>query len=943
MKKTCWWFLFLLLVNFYRVVPAIAADVFSHYRINATLDTSGKMLTGYQKVTLVNTSGNAISEVYFYIYPNREYSPQEKRFMLRYGGYFKVNPFPAGYQKPDYEIANVKAGGQAAAFSIEGEDKTLLKINLAKPLSPDESIEMEMNFSAKIPHAYGRFGWHDDIFALARWYPLLAVLDEQGWQLNPYYPFHRPFFSEAAHYDVTLTVPQQVTVIHSGLEKSVTSVGGEAKEIVMSSEQPIREFTLAASSRYQVKESQGEEVKLKAYYLPGDERHAQLALDNARGMMAYYVELFGGYPYREFSIAPVHLGYGGEQMPNLIFIDARAFRLPGILDRYFDFLISHETGHQWFYNLVGVDAFTEMWLEEGVNSYFLLQYLEKKYGKNEGIIDWPKKMEWLLPNFSFRSARATRYHLIARTNLDRPISGKLSSFQEPSSIFSLTYGKGAGITDMLRYLLGDEAFFNVFKRLFKEYQFKNVTRADLLRLCNEEMKQDYTWFFDQWLDTNKKADFAVAGVRDNEIFLVNKGGVEMPRDLKVTFKDGKQKTMRVERWNEKSEALEMESFYGGIKEVVLDPDERILDIDRTNNVWPRRVNKQIVPLYLPVYEIPVFIPEDAYSWITGPELANGGLGVKSSFQKPYDWNLYGAVDYEFGESLTHSRAGFLWKNLFKTQTAAGVELFHVTDNDGGEEDLAGGKLFLRRELWPAAYGLGDINDHVTLYLLRDRSLSGDLTGGGLEDSRNVSYLKKDEAIVGTALHLSNNGPYPDPVEGYQLDALLESSGHFLGATQYFYRSSLDGSHYQPVTPRTRLAFRGKYGWGFPDDKNLYELGGMNGLRGFDRKTIRGANIWLGSVEYRFPIIEDIKVGRRFGVSHWLDLESISGVAFFDGGTAWREDYEDAKFRRDAGFGLRAKVNVGSLLENALLRLDVAEAIGDGERDPHVWFGVNQAF
>ena len=66
------------------------------------------------------------------------------------------------------------------------------------------------------------------------------------------------------------------------------------------------------------------------------------ALEIARDVMKFYSQRFGPYPYGEFSIAPVHLGYGGEQMSNMIFIDTRVFELPKILDRYFDFLISHE-------------------------------------------------------------------------------------------------------------------------------------------------------------------------------------------------------------------------------------------------------------------------------------------------------------------------------------------------------------------------------------------------------------------------------------------------------------------------------------------------------------------------------------------------------------------------------------------------------------------------
>jgi outer membrane protein assembly factor BamA len=140
-------------------------------------------------------------------------------------------------------------------------------------------------------------------------------------------------------------------------------------------------------------------------------------------------------------------------------------------------------------------------------------------------------------------------------------------------------------------------------------------------------------------------------------------------------------------------------------------------------------------------------------------------------------------------------------------------------------------------------------------LIRNRSLKGSLFLG--EDTRNLSYLKHDESIVGLNVHLGRYSPYPNPQEGYKVDTVFEHSGHFLEATQYFYRASLDGSVYLPVTGKSMLAFRSKYGFGFPEDKSLYQLGGIDGLRGYDRKTLRGSNVLLGSAEYRFPLKKNL--------------------------------------------------------------------------------------
>jgi len=907
------------------------------YNIKATIDTVKKTVAATQEVQFTNNGEQPVSEIYFHIYPNRHYTKEEKNFMLRYAGYFKINPFPDGFQSGRMNIQEVREDGHPLEFAIEGDDKTILKVNLPASLPPGHKTTVALHFSVDIPHAYGRFGWHENIMALSRWYPILSVQTKEGWANYPFYPFHRPFFSDGAYYSVALEVPGNQVVIHSGNLKTQSQEGAK-KVFQIESSSPLREFTLALSPDYQVVSEDFGAVKINSFYFKGDEERARLALQSARDMMQYYTELFGDYPYEEFSIAPVYLGYGGEQMANMTFIDTRVYQLPKFLKRYLDFLIAHETGHQWLFNMVGVNEYSEIWLEEGVHSHFLLEHLEQKYGQNAPVVELPAALDWLVPNFSFRRARDMRYQLIARNRvLDHPIVDKLSSFHEPSSIFSLTYGKGAYVTAMLREIMGPEAFLKTFKRIFQEYQFQNLSLADFQKICEQESGQDLKGFFDQWLYTTKRLDYAVAGVRGNKVILQNRQEVAMPLEVEARFADGRSEKI-VWDGQQKSQEVEFKSA-SKIKRVRIDPAGQWLDIDKTNNTWPRPIHVKPVPLYLGLYDIPIFLPEDSYNIVFGPELANSGIGAKASVQKPYDQSVYVAGDYVLGEDLFKSRAGYELKNVFNSLSTLGVEIFNTEDLEDGEEDLAGGKVYLRKELWPAPYNLTAINDHVTLYMIRNRSLNPTPVTG-LEDSRNVSYLKHDEAIVGMAFHFDRSRPALEPSGGYKVDTFFESSGHFLEATQYFNRGAVDLGFYRGVTPRTNLAWRLKYGGGFPNDKNFFELGGIDGLRGYDRKTLRGANLLLSSLEYRFPLLEKIDVS---AFDHILTLESLGAVVFFDGGHSWRAAFDDSQFKKDAGLGVRFTVSLGSFLEKVLVRADVAQAIHEPKEDTHFWFGVGHSF
>ncbi len=924
------------IVFFLLFLPKAFAFEAPRYDIQATVDTTQHRIDAVQGLTWTNNAQQPTDVLYFHIYPNRHYTPQEKSFLLRYASYFKMDPFPDGFQAGHLHIARVSSGGTALQYSIEGKDQTLLKVQLPKALNPGEQVRVNMDFTVDIPHAYGRFGWHEGITALARWYPIASVYNEEGWGNHPFYVYHRPFFSDAAFYNVQLTVGGGEVVIHSGdLVREETK--DHTKTLTITTENPLRDFALAVSPLYGVAAKEVGGVQLKAFYLKGHEERAKEALQDAEDLMASYGKKFGAYPYKTFSIAPVHLGYGGEQMSNMIFIDTRVFDLPKLLNRHFDFLIAHETGHQWFYNVLGVDDYHQMWLEEGLNSYFLMEHLEDKYGAEAQVIDWGKLPRWVklfFPDLTFRRAQDVRYKMVTRIGGERAIISPLSGFSEPSSIFALTYGKGSKVVAMLKGRVGEENFKKIFTRIFKEFRFQNLSVADLLKISEDVSGQELKPFFDQWLYTTKHLDGRIKGVKGGTVYLERAGGIVMPMDVRVEYSDG---THEDKVWDDAEETAHLSFPNKNITRVILDPDQKLLDIDRTNNSWPRHIHFKAVPLYHGLYDIPALLPDDGYNIVVGPEVSNG-LGLKASFQKPYDYEAYAASDYDFNEQIQRTREGVEIKNIYHSQTSIGVEAMQTKDYDTGEDDLTSEKVYIRRELWPAAYNLTEANDHATFYALRNRTPEGSLLSG--ERIRNTSYLKHDESIVGMAMHIDRSQPHPDPKQGYAVDTLIENSGHWAGATQTFTRASIDAQGYVPVDNTSQMAYRLKYGWGSSEDKNLYELGGMDGLRGFDRKTVRGANALLGSAEYRFPVIDGLKLSVA---DHLLTLHKISGVMFFDAGEAWCDDFSDGKFQKDAGAGLRFHITLGSFLEDMIVRVDVAKAIDDKSNDAHTWFGLNHAF
>src|SRR5438045_8106237 len=105
----------------------------------------------------------------------------------------------------------------------------------------------------------------------------------------------------------------------------------------------------------------------------------------------------------------------------------------------------------------------------------------------------------------------------------------------------------------------------------------------------------------------------------------------MQLKMKKEYAHGKQNVYELDV-RESKEVFPMEEG-AKIKHLKLDPEEKLLDLDRTNDQWPRRLYIKPVPLFIGLQDMPIVLPEDSYNLVVGPELANNGLGLKASFQK----------------------------------------------------------------------------------------------------------------------------------------------------------------------------------------------------------------------------------------------------------------------------------------------------------------------
>lgn len=234
------------------------------------------------------------------------------------------------------------------------------------------------------------------------------------------------------------------------------------------------------------------------YVLRENEAKAKEQFKQAPMMMKAFEHWFGPYPFYEDGYKLVEAPYLGMEHQSSVTYGNKYEN--GYLGRdlsgtgwglKFDFIIIHESGHEWFANNITNKDVADMWVHEGFTNYSENLYLDYYFGKKA----------------------SSEYVIGIRKNIlnDRPIIGQYN-VNNPGS--SDKYYKGANILHNIRQLIEDDKKWrNILRGLNKEFYHQNVTSKQVENYISEKSGIDLTEFFDQYLRTTMvpKVEYAIDG------------------------------------------------------------------------------------------------------------------------------------------------------------------------------------------------------------------------------------------------------------------------------------------------------------------------------------------------------------------------------------------------------------------------------------------------
>jgi len=383
------------------------------------------------------------------------------------------------------DVDSIKMDGRDVAFSLEPlrDSAKKLVINLGSSYNSGEKIELE--YSA-----------HKDDFisespeGLISGYNIFGQVREKSTYTSHivYYPVDNENRTTG---EVWITVPAGYMAVSVGKLLETYSEGGKLTyrwrtDIAVPRILPFA-FAVAEYEKYSTKTDSGMEIEV--YTWSEFEEHALKRVDVIKDIADFETRLHGKFPFEK--LAFIHVipeeGLAGVSLPTMILLSDQFFKS----DISYDVIrtsvtaamsgplvLADEMSHQW--NIYAVSFPNE--LGEGMAQYTDTLFAEHIGGR-----------EVLSEHMGYYSSL---YKAGIANAPDKPIASK--EVYQTKAYSSIAFCKGALVLNMLRYVLGDEAYFTAYRNIFETYFGKEADFDAFQKMMESKSGQKLDWFFEQW-------------------------------------------------------------------------------------------------------------------------------------------------------------------------------------------------------------------------------------------------------------------------------------------------------------------------------------------------------------------------------------------------------------------------------------------------------------
>jgi len=368
------------------------------------------------------------------------------------------------------------------------------------------------------------------------------------------------------------TVPSGFYATGNGLLQSVSSPEPGWRSYEWMENYPITTYLIAVTATNFVHFRNwyvtvgGDSMPLDHYVYPEDSLEATIDFADLADVISYFASVFEEYPFIEEKYGHAAFPFGGA-MEHQTLTSYGAALITG--QNTYHYIMVHELSHQWWGDMVTCETWMDLWLNEGFATYCDALWIEHAEG-------------WAA--FVSRMNEFRQYYMQAEANWE----GRFPIY-DPQELWGATvYEKGSWILHMIRYVIGEDHFWNLWPEYRSRFAFDAVTDSEFQQTVEDVSGMDLDWFFWEWVymagypeyhwgwqtqaygEDSTRVDLSILQVQE----LIEQTPIfTMPIELKVTKNTGFETAVV---WD----SLPAQNFSfvvsGNVLDVQFDPDNWIL-------------------------------------------------------------------------------------------------------------------------------------------------------------------------------------------------------------------------------------------------------------------------------------------------------------------------------------------------------------------------------
>jgi aminopeptidase N len=355
-------------------------------------------------------------------------------------------------------------------------------VDFADTLRSGRTYSIDFHYSG-MPLEQGRFGgmaFRTDP-AGRPW--ITTACEDEG--ASTWWPNKDQWRDEPEEMRISVAVPNGLMDVSNGTFLGKTDLGDGYTRWDWEVSYPINSYNVALNiGAYAHFGERHGSLPLDYYVLPENLEAARAQFAQTRPMLEIFEKYFGEYPFARDGFKLIEVPYAGMEHQSAVAYGNRFKN--GYLERdftgvgvslLFDFIIIHESAHEWFGNAISAADVADMWIHEGFATYLEVLYVEDRFGKDAAL--------------KYVNGEKTK------VRNQSPVVTQRGIHRAPDQDM---YFKGALFLHTLRSVVDDdERWAKALRDFYQRFKYRNIVTEDVVQFFNTALGRNLTPIFNQYL------------------------------------------------------------------------------------------------------------------------------------------------------------------------------------------------------------------------------------------------------------------------------------------------------------------------------------------------------------------------------------------------------------------------------------------------------------